>query len=259
MRNLRPILLGGLVVVCALSSSAARAEEKNPRRAKLVATKETKTSTEDRSLAREALKRELAAFDFRALLGLPPPEKTKAEPSVWERDEPAAPSPMWTQTVADATPAGLTDPNRDTTGAGVPVGVVSTVGKGWGIDAARVDHFHTLTLSHVVAAPAVRRTDGGDGRLPSGAIQRVVHQNFGRFRLCYESGLRRNPSLGGRLAVKIVIDRTGAVVVAADAASSVPDPEVVACVVRSFANLTFPPSDAGDVTVVYALSLDPTR
>ena len=33
------------------------------------------------------------------------------------------------------------------------------------------------------------------GRLPPEVIQRIVRQNFGRFRLCYENGLRSNPNL----------------------------------------------------------------
>jgi len=41
-----------------------------------------------------------------------------------------------------------------------------------------------------------------NGRLPPEVIQRIVRQNFGRFRNCYESSLRTNPSLTGRVAVK---------------------------------------------------------
>ena len=36
-----------------------------------------------------------------------------------------------------------------------------------------------------------------NGRLPPEVIQRIVRQNFGRFRLCYENGLRNNPNLAG--------------------------------------------------------------
>src|SRR5262249_37300578 len=33
------------------------------------------------------------------------------------------------------------------------------------------------------------------GNLPPEVVQRIVRQNFGRFRLCYENGLRNNPTL----------------------------------------------------------------
>ncbi len=91
------------------------------------------------------------------------------------------------------------------------------------------------------------------GRLPPEVIQRVVRQNFGRMRLCYESGLRTNPSLAGRVSVKFVIDRGGAVAVAADGGSDLPDDAVRECVIRAFSNLSFPEPEGGIVTVVYPL------
>jgi hypothetical protein len=88
-------------------------------------------------------------------------------------------------------------------------------------------------------------------------IQRIVRQNFGRFRLCYESGLRTKPTLQGRVAVKFVIDETGAVKSAQDGGSDLPDPHVVSCVVRGFGNLSFPQPEGGVVTVVYPIIFDP--
>ncbi len=92
-----------------------------------------------------------------------------------------------------------------------------------------------------------------NGRLPPEVISRIVRQNFGRFRLCYENGLRTNPNLQGRVAVKFVIDRTGSVTTATDGGSDLPDSSVVACVVRGFSNLSFPQPEGGIVTVVYPI------
>ncbi len=96
-----------------------------------------------------------------------------------------------------------------------------------------------------------------NGRLPPETIQRVVRQNFGRFRNCYDSGLRTNPGLGGRVVTKFVIDRTGAVSTASDGGSDLPDRAVVACVVRSFSNLSFPQPEGGIVTVNYPFLFTP--
>lgn len=96
-----------------------------------------------------------------------------------------------------------------------------------------------------------------NGRLPPEVIQRVVRQNFGRFRMCYDAGLRTNPSLGGRVAVKFIIDRTGAVSTAADGGSDLADRNVVSCVVRAFNSLSFPQPEGGIVTVVYPFSFTP--
>ena len=84
-----------------------------------------------------------------------------------------------------------------------------------------------------------------------------MRQNFGRFRLCYENGLRTNPNLQGRVAVKFVIDRSGAVGMTADGGSDIPDSGVVQCVVRGFGNLSFPQPEGGMVTVVYPIMFNP--
>lgn len=111
---------------------------------------------------------------------------------------------------------------------------------------------------HPVRAP--RLIDGNSevhGRIPAEVIQRIVRQNFGRFRLCYENGMRGNPGLAGRVSVKFVIDRGGAVSMTADGGSDLPDPAVVQCVVRGFANLSFPQPEGGMVTVVYPIMFNP--
>jgi len=43
-----------------------------------------------------------------------------------------------------------------------------------------------------------------NGRLPPEVIQRIVRQNFGRFKLCYVEGLRSNVALGGTVTAPIV-------------------------------------------------------
>ena len=94
--------------------------------------------------------------------------------------------------------------------------------------------------------------------LPPEVVQRVVRQNFGRFRLCYESGLAKNEKLGGRVTVKFTIDATGAVSHAIDGGSDLPNKDVVACVVRGFGNLTFPhPDGGGTVAVAYPIIFAP--
>jgi hypothetical protein len=95
------------------------------------------------------------------------------------------------------------------------------------------------------------------GRLPPEVIRRIVRQNFGRFRLCYENGLRSNPSLQGLVSTRFVIDRSGAVASAADHGSDLPSASTVSCVVRGFGNLSFPKPEGGIVSVVYPIVFSP--
>ena len=102
-----------------------------------------------------------------------------------------------------------------------------------------------------VTQASITVTDG----LPESIVERIVRQNFGRFRLCYESGLRTNPGLAGRVAVKFFIDHAGAVSASSDSGSTLPDQDVVSCITRALGNITFPQPEASTVTVVYTMSL----
>jgi hypothetical protein len=96
------------------------------------------------------------------------------------------------------------------------------------------------------------------GRLPPEAIQRIIRQNFGRFRLCYESSLHHNPTLAGRVTVRFVIGRDGAVAQVESGGSDLGDPAVVSCVVRAFYGLSFPQPEGGIVTVTYPIIFSST-
>jgi hypothetical protein len=96
------------------------------------------------------------------------------------------------------------------------------------------------------------------GHIPAEVIQRIVRQNFGRFRLCYENGLRNNPNLAGRVSVRFAIGRDGGVMSTANGGSDLPDAGVVGCVVGAFRGLQFPQSENGGVvTVTYPISFAP--
>jgi hypothetical protein len=110
------------------------------------------------------------------------------------------------------------------------------------------------------AATNARATPGAitvSGRLPPVIVQRIVRQNQGRFRACYEAGLRANPSLAGRVTTRFVIGRDGSVSAVGNGGSDLPDANVISCVVRAFQGLSFPQPDAGIVTVVYPLRFTP--
>jgi hypothetical protein len=94
--------------------------------------------------------------------------------------------------------------------------------------------------------------------LPVAVVSRVVRQSYGRFRLCYENALGSQPDLAGGVSVRLLIDRDGSVLRAEDDRSDLPDPKTVGCIVRGFANLSFPqPDPVGQVSVSYRIALRP--
>ena len=112
--------------------------------------------------------------------------------------------------------------------------------------------------THRPKTPTIRTSEPTlSGRLPREVVQRIVRQNFGRFRFCYEQGLAKNPSLEGRVAVRFVIDRAGAVSTATAEPGGLSDQAVSRCVAQGFLGLSFPPPEGGIVTVSYPIMLSP--
>ena len=112
---------------------------------------------------------------------------------------------------------------------------------------------------HATRAPRIRPAGATQvsGRLPAETIQRVVRQSYGRFRSCYETGLRSNPNLEGRVTARFVIGRDGAVMNVANGGSDLPDSGVVSCVLGAYYGLSFPTPDNGVVRVSYPIMFSP--
>lgn len=97
-----------------------------------------------------------------------------------------------------------------------------------------------------------------DKGLPPDAVRHVARRSAGRFRFCYEKALMKDPNLAGKVLVKLTIEKDGAVSSATDAGSTLPDKDVVACVVRAFTALRFPPTEhGGRVVITYPIVFAP--
>jgi predicted small lipoprotein YifL len=108
------------------------------------------------------------------------------------------------------------------------------------------------------ATAAPQKSHAAAGRLEPRVIQQVVRASFGRFRACYEGGLKNDPHLQGRVATRFVIDRDGSVREATIfRESDLPDQAVLLCVALEFKKLRFPKPDGGIITVVYPISFSP--
>jgi hypothetical protein len=145
-------------------------------------------------------------------------------------------------------------------GEGIGLGSIGTLGHGAGTGTGQGfgSGHGRLGGSHRTRAPQVRMgATQVSGRLPPEVIQRIVRQNYGRFRMCYEEGLARNPNLEGRVSVRFVIGRDGSVSNVANGGSDLPDNGVVQCVVRAYYGLSFPQPEGGIVTVVYPIMFAP--
>jgi hypothetical protein len=148
-------------------------------------------------------------------------------------------------------------------GKGIGIGRIGTCGANCGYGPGDKGGFGSSLGStgggHRPAVPQVRTAvTNVSGRLPAEVIQRVVRQNYGRFRACYESGLRSNPNLTGRVTARFIISRDGAVSNVSNGGSDLPNSGVVSCVLSAFYGLSFPSPENGIVTVSYPILLTPS-
>lgn len=225
----------------------------------------------DPHIARQAAMKEAQEFGMIGLINVGAGGDPNAPTAPWGRDDSLGNDPlsargnMWGDAIGDAFGAGGlglsgVGEGGGGRGEGIGLGNIGTLGHGAGTGTGQgFGNGHgRLGGAHQTKSPSLRQgATQVNGRLPPEVIQRIVRQNFGRFRLCYENGLRNNPTLSGRVSVKFVIDRSGAVSTASDGGSELPDQGVIGCVVRGFTNLSFPQPEGGIVTVVYPIIFNP--
>ncbi|MES1174384.1 MAG: AgmX/PglI C-terminal domain-containing protein [Myxococcales bacterium] len=144
-------------------------------------------------------------------------------------------------------------------GFGVALGGIGTCGTGNCGPAGFGHSVGNATGEHKTRPPGIRMASNStvSGHLPPEVVQRIVRQNYGRFRMCYENGLHLNPNLTGRVTARFVIGREGAVTNAANGGSDMPDSGVTSCVVQAFYGLSFPKPENGIVTVSYPIMFSP--
>jgi pSer/pThr/pTyr-binding forkhead associated (FHA) protein len=226
------------------------------------------------TIGREQALRMAAEFGMIGVINSRPSGDPNAPTAPWGAVDPLGSDPisargnMWGDTIDDAYGAGglgLTGVGEggNGRGEGIGLGAIGTIdhGAGTGIGQGFGPGGNSLGRTggaHHPKAPIIHgQTSLVNGRLPPEVIQRIVRQNYGRFRSCYETGLRTNPSLQGRVAVRFIIGRDGAVSAVGNGGSDLPDPAVIQCVIRAYYGLSFPQPDGGIVTVVYPIMFSP--
>jgi hypothetical protein len=225
----------------------------------------------DPHIARQAALREAQEFGMIGLLNTGAAGDPNAPTAPWGRDtslgmdDMSARGNMWGDEIGDAFGAGGLGlsgigEGGGGRGEGIGLGSIGTLGHGAGTGTGQGfgSGHGRLGGSHKTRAPKVRMgATTVSGRLPPEVIQRIVRQNYGRFRMCFEQGLARNPNLEGRVSVRFVIGRDGSVSNVANGGSDLPDSGVVNCVVRAYYGLSFPQPEGGIVTVVYPIMFSP--
>ncbi|MEO5728530.1 MAG: AgmX/PglI C-terminal domain-containing protein, partial [Byssovorax sp.] len=225
----------------------------------------------DPHIARASALRDSAEFGMIGLLNSGAGGDPNAPTAPWGRDDSlgsdalSARGNTWGSEIGDSFGAGGLGLSGVAEGGGgcgegIGLGSIGTIGHGAGTGTGQGfgSGHGRLGGSHRSSPPQVRMGAlAVNGALPPEVIQRIVRQNFGRFRLCYEKGLRNNPNLQGRVSVGFEIHKDGEVGTLRPGGSDMPDSSVTSCVMRAFYGLSFPQPEHGTVSVVAPIMFSP--
>ena len=99
---------------------------------------------------------------------------------------------------------------------------------------------------------------GGAGEFDAATVQRQIKQRLKSITRCYESELRKNPSLAGKVSVTFTIQERGNVTDAKASENTTGSPAVADCVTRTISRFRFNPGpDGGSVTFRYPFVFQP--
>jgi hypothetical protein len=104
-------------------------------------------------------------------------------------------------------------------------------------------------------APA--RSTNDEGRLVPEAIENVARREAvtDAVSACYDAGRRKNADLSGNVNVKVVIGEEGTTKDASDEKSTLPDQDVVQCIIGVFREIRYPASHDGNIAVIFPIQL----
>jgi hypothetical protein len=112
----------------------------------------------------------------------------------------------------------------------------------------------------IVSLGAVEATSG----IPVDVIRRILRQNYGRFRQCYQKGLARDRKLQGEVKLRFAIEVDGSTSNSRDDGSTLPDASVIRCLASAIERLSFPKlgapwagPDGGPMSVLVHFWLSP--
>ncbi len=99
---------------------------------------------------------------------------------------------------------------------------------------------------------------GGSGEFDAALVQRQIKQRIKSITRCYESELRKNPGLAGKVTVTFTIQERGNVTGAKASENTTGSPAVADCVTRTISRFRFNPGpDGGSVTFRYPFVFQP--
>jgi hypothetical protein len=90
-----------------------------------------------------------------------------------------------------------------------------------------------------------------DGSLDPSIIAKEIRGRLGAVKACYESGLKRNPNIGGKIQLRFTVSSVGKVTAASVENDTMHDDEVASCIKSRVLTWRFPAPSGGSVEFSY--------
>jgi TonB family protein len=126
----------------------------------------------------------------------------------------------------------------------------------YGCDATK----YVIATLHSNQLIRIQETEKPIGKYPSRnsiELSHVMDQHKGAIYLLYNRALRKNPTLEGKVIIKMVIDNFGHVIDATIVSSELKDTELEAAILRRIRAISFPPSEKLITTANYKYNFSP--
>ena len=98
----------------------------------------------------------------------------------------------------------------------------------------------------------------GTGVLSASSIERTVNRRKGALKNCYESELKKDPTLSGKIKVQFTIQPSGRVSVARVIENTMGSQSVARCISSQVKRWRFPKPQGGDVTIAFPFFFKPS-
>ena len=117
---------------------------------------------------------------------------------------------------------------------------------------ADLDALISVSTTPVVRHPIIEtelKTDNAD-------VRKVLRENHGQLVYCYETSLKANPELSGRLTLSVTVNE-GVVTSVDTPVNTLTDPQVSECITRKVQGWRFPAVFTSELTFPFTCSFEP--
>ncbi|MDC3980624.1 AgmX/PglI C-terminal domain-containing protein [Polyangium jinanense] len=127
-------------------------------------------------------------------------------------------------------------------------------------NAKKGDYGYEMKDLRLVSGEAVPAADAvtPDGRVAPEEVMRQANAKIPALRACYAEALKKDPGLGGKVIVRMHVEKDGSVSSSRVSGGSIGDAALGSCLAKELGSMTLPAATKGSLEVFYPIELNPS-